>query len=243
MTTTRALLNGWRKLWIPVAAAGALAACQHPADPAVRGAGYFVKFGCIRCHAIGEAGGRYGPDLSYVGFRKSPEWLALWLTNPHAWKRNTVMPNLHLPDHVREALVAYLSQQKGQAFDKAGKPWEAPELQKDLVKKGETVFLRVGCTGCHGVRGVGGNPNNNVVGGVIPALTGVMERYSKEELMDKIRTGSTPGAADAKQPAPMIQMPKWGQVLKADELQALAEFLSTLKAGKAKGGKGGDEDF
>src|SRR5437773_230600 len=121
MTTHRALLQGWRKLWIPVAAAGALAACQHPADPAIRGAGYFVKFGCIRCHAIGEAGGRYGPDLTYVGFRKSPEWLAMWLSNPHGWKKNTVMPNLHLPDHVRDALVAYLGLQKGQAFDKAGK--------------------------------------------------------------------------------------------------------------------------
>jgi mono/diheme cytochrome c family protein len=227
--------------WLPVAAAGLLAACQHPTDPVIKGQGYFKTFGCIRCHAVGEAGGHYGPDLTYVGFRKSKEWLTMWLSNPHGWKKNTVMPNLHLPDHVRDALVAYLGDQKGQAFG-AVKPWDKPELQKDLVKKGETIFLRAGCTGCHGIRGVGGNPNNNVVGGVIPALTGVEERYSKPEMIDKIRQGSTPGAADPHQPAPMIQMPKWGQMLKASELAALAEFLVTLKA-EHKGGKGGGDDF
>lgn len=243
MTTRRSFSHLWRKLWIPVAAASALAACQHPADPVVKGQRYFKAFGCVRCHMIGDTGvgAHYGPDLTYVGFRKSKEWLSMWLSNPHGWKKNTVMPNLHLPDHVRDALVAYLGEQKGQAFGDA-KPWDKPEYAHDAVKRGEQVFLHAGCTGCHGIHGVGGNPNNNVVGGVIPALTGVLERYSRPELVEKIRTGSTPGAADPKKPAPMIQMPKWGEVLKASEMEALAEFLATLKD-EHKAGKGGEDDF
>src|SRR5262245_58728940 len=185
----------------------ALAGCQRAVEPVARGREYFHAFGCVRCHAIGGVGRNYGPDLTFVGFRKTEAWIDLWLSNPHEWKRNTVMPNLHLPEHVRKDLVAFLSEQKGQAFKESGKPWEVPALAHDAVKRGETIFVHAGCVGCHGVAGVGGNPNNNVVGGEIPSLRGVRDRYSKEEMVDKIRQGSIPGAASASKPAPMVRMP------------------------------------
>src|SRR5581483_8251550 len=78
-------------------------------DPAAYGKDYFTGFGCARCHTIAGKGGTYGPDLTFVGFRKRKEWLDLWLKDPHGWKAGTVMPNLHLSDQVRESLVAYLS--------------------------------------------------------------------------------------------------------------------------------------
>lgn len=223
--------------WSLAVAALVLAGCQGSPDPVARGAADFRTFGCVRCHTIWETGGRYGPDLTFVGFRKTTEWLDRWLKDPHAWKPLTAMPNLHLPDGVRADLIAYLAQQQGQAFETSGgRPWQAPEYAHDLVRKGEVVFTRAGCVGCHGVRGVGGNPNNNVVGGLIPSLTLVSETYSKPELMDKIRQGSVPGAKDPRAPSPMIRMPKWGEHLKGDELEALAEYLYSLhppKTGKA----------
>jgi len=217
--------------WVPLTLGIALTACTNqPKSKEPLGAMYFKGYGCINCHRIGNEGGQgaYGPDLTYVGFRKTPEWLDLWFKNPHAWKSNTPMPNFNLPDNVRQALVDYLSAQKGEIY-RQNPPWNTPELMADSVKRGAVIYDRVGCVGCHGRGGVGGYPNNNVMGGMIPALTKVAEGYSKEELKVKIRTGVKPAKNDMTKPAPMIYMPTWGDVLKDDEIDALADYLISLK--------------
>lgn len=201
---------------------------------------FFEGFGCQRCHTIAGEGGEYGPDLTYVGFRKSKVWLDLWLKNPHGWKSDTVMPNLHLSDGVRHELVAYLSSLKGDAYRVAA-PWNHEELKKDPVRRGEAIFTRVGCAGCHGRAGVGGYPNNNVAGGKIPTLTAVSDGFSKEELVTKIRVGVPKSdKEDPSGPDPMLHMPAWGQVLKDDELHAVVEYLYSLKPKTASASK---DDF
>ena len=221
-----------RRIAFLVALSAVFAACggAPPPPSAELGAMYFKGYGCTTCHRIGEEGGaQYGPDLTFVGFRKTPQWLDLWLRNPHDWKSNTPMPNFNLPDNVRASLVAYLSTLKGDLYRK-NPPWDTDELKKDSVKRGAVLFERVGCVGCHGRGGVGGYPNNNVVGGKIPTLTKVAEGYSKEELEAKIANGvPKPAKADLSGPAPMIYMPAWKDVLKNDEIDALADYLISLK--------------
>lgn len=216
--------------------AGAFAACsrQNAAEPAAKGEVYFNALGCVKCHQVGDSGGVYGPNLSFVGFRKSPQWLDVWLKNPHAWRPETVMPGFHLPDDIRGALVAYLGTLKGQAWDKAGRPWNQPELMADGVKRGELLFNKAGCVACHAEKGRGGYPNNNVVGGKIPSLTKVAEGYTKPELENKIRNGVISSPADLSAPPPLIFMPKWGDVLKDDEISAVADYLISL--GKSAAG-------
>lgn len=214
--------------WLPLLLS--LSACSGKPAPATVGEAYFKGMGCVSCHRIGSEGGSYGPDLTLVGFRKSPEWLDVWLKDPHAWRQKTVMPNFHFPEDVRKALVEYLAAQKGQGFEAAGRPWNAPELQGDLIKKGEVLFDKAGCAACHAQRGLGGYANNNVAGGLIPALTKVSEGYTKEELLVKIKNGVTPDPADPSLPRPMISMPKWSEVLKDDEIKAVIEFLFSLNA-------------
>lgn len=217
----------------------ALAGCGGGSDDSVaRGRAYFKGYGCVSCHTVGEGGGKYGPDLSYVGFRKSQAWLDVWLKNPHAWKPNTAMPNFHLSDAVRRDLVAYLTQLKGEA-DKKQAPWNTEAMKADPVKRGQAIFSRVGCTGCHGPTGEGGYPNNNVVGGKIPSLTFVADGYSKEELKARIRNGVKPEKADPRGPEPMLYMPAWGEILKDDEIDALADYLISLRPKKT----GSDDDF
>ncbi len=98
------------------------------------------------------------------------------------------------------------------------------------VKRGEMLFSRVGCVGCHGKAGSGGYPNNNVVGGRIPTLTLVADGYSKEELKTKLKIGVPKSAKEDPSGAePMIHMPAWGTVLKEDEIDALADYLISLK--------------
>ncbi len=217
-----------------------LAACGGSKSPEERGRSYFVGMGCITCHRVGEqGGGQAGPDLTTVGFRKTPEWLDLWLKNPSDWKPGTAMPNFKLRDNVRSDLVAYMASLKGDLY-RRNPPWDATGLKDDPVKRGEVLFNRVGCVGCHGDHGKGGYTNNNVVGGKILSLTYVADGYSKEELKTLLRAGRVSEPADAAQPAPMIRMPAWKDYLNEDEMDALVDYLFSLKPAPKAGDDWGE---
>ena len=223
--------------WLLILSIAGLAACQPAKDPVARGENYFNGLGCVKCHMIGNKGVNWGPNLTLIGFRKSPAWLDQWLKDPHAWRKETVMPNFNLKDDVRADLVAFLSAQKGQAWEKDGRPWNTAEAKAlDGIHRGEIVFNKAGCVACHAQNGRGGYPNNNVVGGQIPSLTKVSDGYTKDELKTKIRNGVIPSPADPSKPAPMVFMPKWGDTLQDDEIDAVSDFLISL--GKAPGAPG-----
>lgn len=207
-----------------------LSACSPSPAPGSKGEAYFQALNCRSCHRIGADGGLGGPDLTYVGFRHSKEWLDLWLRNPQAWKPGTIMPNPNLTDGPREALVDYLSSLQGQAFAGA-KPWDAPELKGSPVERGRVIFARAGCIACHGKGGAGGFPNNNVKGDAIPALAKVYETYTKEELKRKITNGVVPEKVDPSGPEPLVRMPPWGQKLSPAEIDSVADYLLSFKAG------------
>jgi mono/diheme cytochrome c family protein len=220
------------RLLVLTCALAALSACQtQSSDPVARGQAYFDSYGCAKCHAVGDKGGNWGPNLTFIGFRKSSDWLDQWLRNPHAWNAKTVMPNFHLTEDERTTLVAYLSAQKGQAWDQAGRPWNRPGAPTESAARGEVLFNKAGCVACHAQGGRGGYPNNNVAGAQIPKLTEVYETYTRPELMTKIRNGVVPTPVDPSAPAPMVRMPKWGDVLKDDEISLVVDYLMSFKKG------------
>lgn len=195
--------------------------------PEALGKAAFESYQCRRCHRVGAEGGDAGPDLSFAGFRKSKEFLSVWMKDPAAWQPNTKMPNFHLNDVTRENLAAYLSTLKGQAYRSGTAPWQKPGM--DDARRGEELFLRVGCATCHGREGRGGVPNNNTVGGKVPDLTKIGEGYTRDELIAKIRIGVRhPAKADANGPDPYLWMPAWGETLTPEELEWLADYLFSL---------------
>ena len=129
-------------------------------------AGYqrIVKFGCTGCHTIG-GDGSYGPDLtderqvgpnlSHIGSKDAKEWVAKWITNPHAFRPDSRMPRFFgltnnnskddWPKNFAEihAITHYL-------FAKSTPPPEfvAPPAQTDPAK-GKELFLQKGCLACH----------------------------------------------------------------------------------------------
>lgn len=206
-----------------------LAACSRGPSPTGPQAGkaYFRQVGCASCHRVGNEGSATGPDLTFVGFRHKPEWLALFIADPQAWKPDTLMPNTRLPPQARTAIVDYLAGLKGQDAPKGRRAWDDLSL-KDPIARGRVLYARAGCVACHGVGGRGGYPNNNVKGGEIPGLLKVAEGYSKAELVDRIRRGVVPEKADPSGPEPLIVMPAWGSVLDESELDAVASYLLSL---------------
>jgi mono/diheme cytochrome c family protein len=234
-----------RWLTLPLVLAAALSACSRQAelaDPVARGERDFRGLGCVKCHALGEVGVEWGPNLTLVGFRKSSKWLDLWLKDPHGWNVKTIMPNFNLNDATRSDLVAYLSAQKGQAWSQY--PWRTAEAAAlPAAERGQFIFNKAGCVACHGQFGGGGYPNNNVAGGLIPALTKVSEGYSKAELHAKIKDGSIPLPDDTHKPKAMIVMPKWGEQLKSDEIDAVVAYLFSLNPKPASSAKASKDDF
>ncbi|HVE14812.1 MAG TPA: c-type cytochrome [Elusimicrobiota bacterium] len=214
-----------------------LGACAKDMPPEARGRAAFASYDCKRCHRIGAEGGTTGPDLSYVGFRKSARFLELWLENPSAWQPDTVMPNFHLNEPTRKALAAYLSTLKGQAFASGPKPWDAPEYAGDSVRRGEVLYERVGCVTCHGKAGKGGYHNNNVIGAMVPSLLHAADGFTKAELERRIAVGvRSPVKADPAGAEPFLYMPAWSELLSPAEISALADYLISLKP------KGGPQD-
>lgn len=189
-----------------------LVACSPTEDPVTAGRAHYLAAGCAACHRVDGRGGRVGPDLSLVGFRRSASWLDLWLKNPKGWKHDTEMPGFALDAKTREAVVAYLASLKN---------WSG-------AADGEAIYKKAGCIACHGIRGQGGHPNNNVKGGVIPALDTVVGTYTREELVVKIRRGVTVQADDPSGSSPEVNMPAWGEILSEADLEAVAAYLETI---------------
>ncbi|MDE2491522.1 MAG: c-type cytochrome [Elusimicrobia bacterium] len=191
-----------------------LAACspRPPTGPAA-GKAYFSAAGCATCHRIGADGGRTGPDLTTVGFRRPEPWLERWLKDPRSLRPDALMPDPRLSDGARAAIAAYLATLRGQDWPSGGRPWDDAALTTPAAR-GRILFARAGCLACHGRRG-SGRLETDASGGRIPALTGLAQTYTPAELVDKIRRGG-PG------------MPAWGEVLDARELDDVAAYLLTL---------------
>ena len=79
----------------------------------------FETTSCINCHAINGtvANGRFGPDLTHLMSRttiaagaalNTPENLRLWIQNPDAIKRGSLMPAMQLSKSDLDALMGYL---------------------------------------------------------------------------------------------------------------------------------------
>ena len=84
------------------------AVAQVPSGPVERGQAAFQNNGCYGCHVIGKAGTPIGPDLSQVGSKYSPDYLARWLRDPALQRPSAHMPVLELTEDDVKALAAYL---------------------------------------------------------------------------------------------------------------------------------------
>jgi len=100
---------------------------------------------------------------------------------------------------------------------------------KGKVAAGKWVFDKYGCSGCHGLNGVGGRQNFNYQGGVEPDLTKTVPNYTRDELRKKIQQGvPIVNKEDPKGATPPLYMPAWKDKIKGDELEALLDYLFSI---------------
>ncbi len=96
--------------------------------------------------------------------------------------------------------------------------WSGDPVPVNLIRhrtplelQGALVFQYKNCRNCHALEGVGGRRG--------PDLTTVATRLTRDQLIDQVSNG-TPGGGN---------MPAYGKQISADEMTALAAFLTRLR--------------
>ncbi|MBI4519054.1 MAG: c-type cytochrome [Deltaproteobacteria bacterium] len=186
----------------------------------------FEDKGCIGCHALGGKGGTVGPPLDHVAQRRSAEWIYAHFRDPQKVSPGTVMPRFGFSEHEARALTQFvltLSDSELVGYLKI------PALMTPEAR-GQQVYRKYGCAGCHGPEGKGGVPNPNAkTGGRVPSLLYVAEGYSASELNEFILRGQPEIAAlDPAQPKPPLYMPAWRGKIAEGELTDLGAYLRSL---------------
>ena len=75
-----------------------------------RGAKLFRAGRCKECHTIDGKGGAVGPNLTFVGSRRSREYIIEQIKNPKSHNPNTEMPSFsNMPEKDINDLADYLS--------------------------------------------------------------------------------------------------------------------------------------
>jgi cytochrome c551/c552 len=86
---------------------------------------------------------KVGPDLKEVRAKLRPDWIPVWLENPHAFRPSTRMPRFRLDEDELPAVAAFIWQD---ALDV-----KLPKQPAGDPVKGKESFETRGCMGCHSV--------------------------------------------------------------------------------------------
>ncbi len=84
---------------------------------------------------------KVGPDLKEVRVKIQPDWIPVWISNPHAWRPSTRMPRFRLKDDEVKAIAAFIWQ--------SGIDATLPHQPPGDPVKGKESFETRGCLGCH----------------------------------------------------------------------------------------------
>jgi len=105
-----------------------------------------------------------------------------------------------------------------------------PAADATAAARGRQVYLRYGCSVCHGADGKGGFANANAeTDGKVPGVTYVAEGFTRRELRRKILDGFAPvGKKDPNGPRPPFRMPGWAGQMTDGEVGDLVEYLWSL---------------
>ena len=145
------------------------------ADDVLAGEILLGELNCTQCHDADAAATRIwtktAPDLAKVGSRVTPHYLRKFITNPHATKSGTTMPNIFHASEAgaRDGAVDYLTHFLTSLGGPIA-PSEAGGTDKALAW-GKELFHSVGCVACHGPQDGPKNPEFKPLGDLATKTT------------------------------------------------------------------------
>jgi len=137
-------------------AGDALTLPQKAVSDSTAGASLYGESFCATCHAVQNAagnvvGGDVGPELTRIGNKVRPEWLAAWIKNPRVYDPPTEMPHYRFTDAQVAVLTGYL-QAKSDSDFLANIHLEP--ATPDQINRGKLLVTEYGCTSCHEISGI-----------------------------------------------------------------------------------------
>lgn len=139
----------------PAASVQIRAAAASTADATQAATLYGASF-CSSCHAVQNdagnlVGGTVGPELTRVGSKVNPDWLHRWLSNPHDYDPQTLMPHYRLDEKQIALLSGFLLNKKDS--DLLANV-HLPPATADSIAHGKKLVTESGCAACHQINGV-----------------------------------------------------------------------------------------
>jgi cytochrome c2 len=217
---------------------GALVQMRRPVDgaailsahaaPEAAGRALFDAYDCLACHRLGAEGRFVGPNLTWLGKRKSLSREKAWLTNPEASKPGTFMPNFGLSPGEVEALATFVTAQRGQLNDRE-RVWEAKRATATARERGRMIVERFACESCHGENLDSGERNPNAAPDQkVPGIHHSYPTLGPDRLRSAVLSGSVPKKLDPTGPAPPLSCPSWQGSMTDAELEDLLAYLKAL---------------
>jgi mono/diheme cytochrome c family protein len=129
---------------------------QDDAAALQQGSSAYGESFCASCHAMQNAaglmvGGNVGPELTRVGSKVKPEWLAEWLRNPKVYDPDTAMPHYRFEEKEIGLVMGFLGSKTDSDF-LANVHLDAATPQQ--IAHGKTLVNERGCAACHEINGV-----------------------------------------------------------------------------------------
>jgi mono/diheme cytochrome c family protein len=140
----------------PSSAVASVAAPASATPDTQAGATLYGQSFCASCHAMQNAagnlvGGDLGPELTKIGTKTNPRWLAAWLRNPAAYDPNTRMPRYRFDDRQIATLLEFLGAKKDDDFLANA---HLGDTTPEQVEHGRALVIEYGCASCHEINGV-----------------------------------------------------------------------------------------
>lgn len=206
------------------ASAPPLAPAPPDAATLQAGASLYGESFCASCHAVQNAaglmvGGNVGPELTRIGMKAKPAWLAKWIGNPKVYDPGTEMPHYRF-DEKQIALITGFLGSKTDSDWMSGIHLDAPTNQQ--IARGKQLVSASGCTSCHVIDGLPKSEN------FAPELTVVGSLPLVKALFKPGMDHSLPAYIEAKirEPrslGPGLKMPQFS--LSPAQVQALTTAL------------------
>lgn len=141
---------------VPKAGDTIAAAAQDAQADLAAGASLYGQSFCASCHAAQNAsgnlvGGDLAPELTRIGNKVKPEWLAAWLNDPHNYDPATAMPRYRWTGQQLALVKAFLMGKTDSDY-LANVHLDPPTPAQ--VTHGKALVVEYGCAVCHEIGGI-----------------------------------------------------------------------------------------